>query len=79
MPREEALSKFTTIEKDMGSLDKEIQVLREQRSGVTGRELQRDQNRQDVSTKQSWLIPMLVIGSIASINLILNLVWILKK
>jgi hypothetical protein len=79
MPREESLSKFTTIEKDIGALDKEVQVLREQRSGVTGRELQRDQNRQDVSTKQSWLIPMLVIGSIASINLILNLVWILKK
>lgn len=79
MPREEALSKFGNLEKDIAALDKEIQALREQRSGVTGRDLQRDQARQDVTTKQGWLVPMLVIGSIAAINLIVNLVWIMKK
>ena len=79
MPREEALSKFGNIEKDLNALDKELQTLREQRSGVTGRELQRDQNRQDVSTKQSWMIPMFIIGAIACINIILNLFWMLKK
>ena len=79
IPREEAQSKFDNIEKDITAMSKEIQALREQRSGITGRDLQRDQTRQDISTKQSWIIPMLVIGAISAINLILNLVWVLKK
>lgn len=79
MPREEAISKFSTFEKDISSLDKEIQKLREDKSGVTGRELQRDQTRQDISSKQSWLIPMLIVGGIAIVNLMINLAWMFKK
>ncbi len=79
MPREEAVSKFENLEKDIGSLDKEIQTLREQRSGVTGRELQRDKNQHDTSTRQSWLIPMLALGTISLVNLLINLSWLLKK
>jgi hypothetical protein len=75
MPREEALSKFAAVEKDIGVLNKEVQALREQRSGVTARELQRDQSRQDVTTKQSWVIPIFIIGGIAIINLVLNIIW----
>jgi hypothetical protein len=79
MPREEASSKFSNIEKDISALEKDIQKLREDRSGVTGRDLQRDQTRQDVSTRQSWFIPMLCLGLIAVVNLLINLSWLLKK
>ncbi len=79
MPREEAQSKLENIMKEMSTLDREIQVIRESRSNVTGRDLQRDQMRQDESTRHSWMMPMIVIGGIAIINLIINLFWVLKK
>ena len=73
MPREESLSKFAAIEKDITALNKEVQALREQRSSISARELERDQSRQDVTTRHSWLIPMLIVGGIAIINLVLNI------
>jgi hypothetical protein len=79
MPRAEAMSKFDNVYKDIDSLEKDVQKMREQGSTVTGRELQRDQSRQDITAKQSWMVPMIVIGGIAVINLVINLAWILKK
>ena len=79
MPRSEALSKFENMQKDITTLDKGIQEIREKGSNITGRDLQRDQNRQDISTKQGWIIPMAVIGGLAFINTILNLYLLLKK
>lgn len=79
MPRSEALSKFENMQKDITTLDKGLQEIREKGSSITGRDLQRDQTRQDVATREGWMMPMIVIGGIAFINMILNLYLLLKK
>ncbi len=79
MPREEAQSKLENITKEISTLDRAIQVIRESRSNVTGRDLQRDQSRQDESTRHSWMMPMVVIGGIAILNMIINVYFVLKK
>ena len=79
IPREEAQAKFDSLEKDIVSLDKAMQAMRERGSSITGRDLQRDQSRQDIAVRQSWFIPMLALGTIAVVNLLINLTWLLKK
>lgn len=69
MPREEALSKFTTVEKDLNALTKEIQNRRDADN----------QRRRDSSQfTRGWVIPVVIVGAIAVINLIINLVWTLR-
>lgn len=73
MPRQEALSKFENIQKDITTLDKAIQELRERGSNITGRDLQRDQIQQDVSKKQSWFFPMIVSIGLGLASLLIAL------
>lgn len=64
MPREEAVSKFDNMQKDINSLSKEV---------TDRRTLLSDRAEDSSRLRQSWLIPVVVIGVLGVINLILNI------
>jgi hypothetical protein len=66
MPREEALSKFENMLKDIAALSKDIQ---------DRRDMQYDKSLE----RQGWIIPLVVVGIIAIANLILNLLPHINK
>ena len=61
MPREEAMSKFENLQKDINTNAKEIQDRRNARD---------DQSRDASRFRQGWVIPMLVIGLIQAATLL---------
>lgn len=72
-PREEALSKFENMQKDITSIMTEIQRFREASSLSTGRTSQQEKSKQSQETKQAWLIPFIAVTGLSVINLILNI------
>ncbi len=70
LPREEALSKFENLQKDVNAISREIQ---------DRREAEQDRQRSRQHDTRGWLIPLVVVGSISVINLVVNLVWLLKR
>jgi hypothetical protein len=70
IPRSEYLANHQAVQRDIESLAKEFRGMRES-----------DSNRiQDSSRyKQGWIVPMFVVATIATLNLIINLFWMLKR
>ncbi len=70
MPREEAQIKFENMQKDISGLSREIQ---ERREALAIREQDRTRDT------RSWVVPMIVISIIATVNLILNILLIIRR